>query len=70
MDAKHPYWDAKMDAKMDAKHPLLGNKRTFGETCIMSVIIFEQKNLWFTRTTRQKSQKFVYIEKFLTYQNE
>ncbi len=33
------------------------------------LIIFEQKNLYFTRTTRQKAQKLVYIKKFLRYQN-
>ncbi len=33
------------------------------------LIIFGQKNFSFTRTTRQKTQKLVYIKKFLRYQN-
>ncbi len=33
------------------------------------LIIFAQKNFWFTRTTRQKTQKLVYIKKFPRYQN-
>ncbi len=33
------------------------------------LIIFEQKNLWFTRTTRQKTQKLINMDNFLRYQN-
>ncbi len=46
---------------MDAKHSILGNEKTLRETCIMSYR--------FPRITRQKTQKFVYMEKFLRYQN-
>ncbi len=48
--------------KIDAKHSILGNKRILQEKGIMSV-------LYFKRTTKQKTQKLVYMERFPRYQN-
>ncbi len=50
------------NAKIDAKHSILGNKKTLKEKCIMSV-------LYFKRTTKQKTQILVYIERFPRFQN-
>ncbi len=55
---------------MDAKHSILGKKKDITRNIYNEcLIIFGEKNLWFTRTTRPKTQKVVYIKKFLRYQN-
>ncbi len=57
------------NAKMDAKHSLLGKKRTLRETCIMNVLLFSGKRICGSQEPQgKKRKKLVNIKKFLRYQ--